>query len=127
MDFNVEINWITPLLLIALSLLVLFNLRKLKTLFNEATGFRGKQFVFGLILGAPFALIVGLAMAHSNYKFLSNWERQVKECVAGSKIDEPIVISVEQDGGTFVKIRNNADDKIIWCHHNYKEIVEYFS
>lgn len=126
MDFTVQVNWLPSILLVMGSLLVLLNFRKLKSLFNEGIGFKGKQFIFGLILLAPFSLLFGLASAHSNYKFLTNWERQVEECIAGSELAEPTIISVEKDGGTFIKLKNKLDDETIWCHHNYEEIVEYF-
>jgi len=126
MDFSVQVNWLPSILLVIGSLLLLLIYPKLKKMFNNTTSLKGKQSVFGLVFIAPFTLVVGLMLAYDNYKFLSNWKRQVEECVAKSEFAEPIVVSVEKDSDTFIKLQNSVNNKTVWCHHDYEKIVKFF-
>lgn len=126
MDLSVQVNWIPSVLLVMGSLLLLLNYPKLKKLFNNNTSLKGKQSVFGLVFIAPFTLVVGLMLAYDNYKFLTNWKRQVEECVAESEFSEAIVVSVEKDNDTFIKLRNSVNNTTVWCHHDYEKIVKFF-
>ena len=126
MDFYVQVNWLPSILLVIGSLLLLLSYPKLKKMFNNNTSLKVKQSVFGLVFIAPFTLVVGVMLAYDNYKFLTNWKRQVEECIKKSKLVEPIVVSVEKDGDTFIKLQNSINNKTVWCHHDYEKIVKFF-